>query len=330
MTDKIRWGILGTGRICGEFAAGLQVVPDAELAAVGSRAAASANQFGDKFGIPRRHASYEALVNDPEIDVVYIGTPHSLHQANSLLCLQAGKAVLCEKPFAINAAQAAQMIELARAKKLFLMEAMWTRFIPLVVRIRQMLAEGIIGELQMLTADLGFRANYDPLNRLFNPELGGGALLDIGVYPISWASMLFGRPDRITGLAHLGETGVDEQMSVSLGYKGGQLANLYASFKTDSPTEAIIMGSRGRIRVHALMFRPTRLTLSITGQEDKVIELPLEGNGYNYQAVEVMNCLRAGQIESQTMPLDETLAIMQTMDQIRAMWGLKYPQESIT
>lgn len=327
MADKIRWGIIGTGRICGEFATGLQVVPEAELVAVGSRTAAAANKFGDKFAIRRRHASYEALANDPEVDVVYVGTPHSLHRANSLLCLQAGKAVLCEKPFAINAAEAARMIELARAKKLFLMEAMWTRFIPAVVRVRQILADGIIGEVHMLTADLGFRANYDPQHRLFNLELGGGALLDIGIYPLSWASMLFGRPDRVTGLAHLGETGVDEQMSVSLGYKGGQLANLYASLRTDSPIEAIIMGSRGRIRLHAPMFRPTRLTLSISGQPDEVIELPLTGNGYNYQAVEVMDCLRAGRLESQTMPLDETLAIMQTMDQIRALWGLKYPLE---
>jgi predicted dehydrogenase len=327
MADKMRWGIIGTGKIAKAFATGLTVLPEAELVAVGSRTAKSANEFADIFGVPHRHASYESLANDPNVDVIYVATPNTLHKENSLLCLQAGKAVLCEKPFTINAAEAEAVIQLARAKELFLMEAMWTRFIPLVGKVRQLLADGVIGDLQMLVADLGFWADFDPLHRVFNPQLGGGALLDLGVYSISLAWMIFGSPSRITSMAELGETGVDEQAAIIMGYDEGQLATLYTSIRTDTPAEAILMGTKGQIRIHPPMFRPTKLTLSLTGQEDSVIEMPLEGNGYNYQAAEVIRCLQAGKLESNTMPLDETLAIMKAMDQIRDQWGLKYPME---
>jgi predicted dehydrogenase len=327
MADKIRWGILGTGAIAHKFATGLSVLREAELAAVGSRSQATADRFADIYRVPRRHASYEALAGDPEVDVIYISTPHPMHKPNSLLCLEAGKAVLCEKPFAMNAAEAAQMIDLATSKKLFLMEAMWTRYVPLVVRLRQMLAEGVIGEVRMLVADLGFQFEFDPRSRLFAPELGGGALLDVGVYTISFASMIFGQPSQVTGLAALGQTGVDEQMAVSLGYEQGQLAALYASIRIKTPNEVILLGTGGRIRVHAPIYCPSRMTLSRPDLPDEVIEAPIEGNGYNYEAVEVMRCLRAGRLESEMMPLAETLAIMQTMDRLRAQWGLTYPME---
>ncbi len=330
MTDKIRWGILGTGSIAKKFAKGLTVLPQAELIAVGSRTQESADRFADQFQVPHRHAGYEALANDPEADVIYISTPHSLHKENSLLCLEAGKAVLCEKPFTINALEAELVINLARKKELFLMEAMWTRFIPLVAEVRQMLADGVIGEIQMLAADLGFWAEFEPEQRLFNPQLGGGSLLDVGVYPVSMASMIFGgSPATITSTARLGKTGVDENAAVIFGYEQGQIATLYSSVRTNSPSEAIIMGTKGRIKIHRLMFKPTKLTLSLNDQEDETIEMPLEGNGYNYQAAEVMRCLQTGKLESETMPLAETLAIMQTMDQIRTQWGLKYPMEQL-
>lgn len=327
MDDKIRWGILSTGWIANKFAEGLSVLPDAEIVAVGSRAQETADEFGDRFDVDHRHASYKALAEDPDVDVVYIGTPHSLHRESSVLCLEAGKAVLCEKPFAINAVEAQEVIALARHKRLFLMEAMWTRFLPIIVKVRELLAAGAIGEVHMLHADFGFRAEFDPQGRLFNPELGGGALLDVGIYSVSLASMIFGPPARIVSLAHLGQTGVDERAAVILGYDTGQLAVLSTAVRTDTPTEAVLMGSGGHIRIHAPWWHGTALTLSVEGREDEVISLPYEGNGYNIEAAAVMHCLRKGKLESDVMPLDETLAIMQTLDAIRAQWGLKYPME---
>jgi predicted dehydrogenase len=327
MSEKIGWGILSTGNIARQFARGLRSVPDAELVAVGSRTIESANRFGDMFNVPHRHASYEALANDPDVDVIYIGTPHSLHYENSILCLEAGKAVLCEKPFAINAIEAEAVIKTAQQQNLFLMEAMWTRFIPSVVKLRQLLTDGAIGEVRLFVGDFGFRAEFKPAGRLFNPSLGGGALLDAGVYPLSMASMILGAPAKIISLAHLGETGVDEQEAIILGYDEGRLAIIYSAIRADTPGEAIVIGVKGQIRVHNPIFRPTRLTLSKVGQDDEVMDIPYEGNGYNYQAAEVMRCIRAGKIESETMPHAETLAIMRTMDQIRAQWGLEYPME---
>jgi predicted dehydrogenase len=327
VTQKIRWGILSTGYIADLFAKGLQSVPDAELVAVGSRSMETAEQFGDRFNIPRRYAGYEQVANDPDVDVVYIGTPHPMHRGDSLMCLQAGKAVLCEKPFAINTREAEEVVRCAREKKLFLMEAMWTRYFPVMVKVRELLAQGAIGEVRMIQCDFGFRTNFNPQHRLFAPELGGGALLDVGVYAVSLASMVLGEPTRITGMATLGETGVDEQSAFILGYAGGQLAMLSTAVRTQTPQEATIIGTEGWIRVHSKFWCPHTLTLAVKGKDEQVIKLPYEGNGYNYQAVEVGNCLRAGKLESDVMPLDETLAIMRTMDAIRAQWGLKYPME---
>jgi predicted dehydrogenase len=326
--DKIRWGILGTGNIATRFAEGLMALPDAELVAVGSRSQSSVDSFGYEFDVPHRHASYAALAGDPDVDVVYVATPHPFHREHSILCLESGKPVLCEKPFAINASEAEDVITLAREKGLFLMEAMWTRFLPLLVEVRELLAEGAIGEVRALFADFGFRTAFDPQSRLFDPHLGGGALLDVGVYPVSLASMVFGAaPSRINGMAHLGQTGVDEQSAVILGYDQGQLAILAAAVRTEMPQEAVLIGTEGQIRIHTPWWRPTTLTLSRAGQEDESLHLPYEGNGYNYEAAAVMDCLRAGRTESDVMGLDETLAIIQTLDRIRAQWGLRYPME---
>jgi predicted dehydrogenase len=219
------------------------------------------------------------------------------------------------------------MIGLAREKGLLLMEAMWSRFFPAMARVRDLLAAGAVGQVWLLTADFGFRARFDPSSRLFDPALGGGALLDVGVYAVSLACMVFGSPSRVAGLAHLGPTGVDEQAGIILGYEGGQLAVLATAIRTATPQEAMLMGSDGHIRIHPRWWMPTRLTLSVSGREDEVFELPFTGNGYNYEAAEVMACLRAGKLESEVMPLDETLSIMRAMDQLRAQWGLKYPME---
>ncbi len=328
MTKTIRWGILGTGKIAGSFATGLSFVSGAEIVAVGSRSEATAQEFAARHGIPNAYASYQALILDPGVDVVYIATPHSLHLDNCLMCLDAGKAVLCEKPFTINAAQAQKVIETARQKKLFLMEAMWTRYIPLIVHLRRLLAEGAIGTVEMFTAGLGMTPHHlPPTHYILKPELGGGILLDAGIYPLSLASMIFQKqPARIAGLAEF-QNGVDVQDALTLEYDGGGMATMHMTLKAPIPPEFAIYGTQGRIRVHPPLFRPTKLSLTRTGGEEQEFEMPLEGNGWNYQAVEVGNCLRDGKLESDVMPLDETLALMQTLDRIRGMWNFKYPFE---
>lgn len=327
MSDKIRWGILGTGMIAARFVEGLAVLPDAEVTAVGSRTQASAQAFADTYHIPHPHGSYEALASNPGVDVVYIATPHNLHRENSLLCLNHGKAVLCEKPFTINAAEAEDIIALARQKHLFLMEAMWTRYMPAMLKIRQLLTGGAIGDVRLVFVDFGFRPRFDPHSRLFDPHLGGGALLDLGIYPITLAWLVFGPPQGVTSQATIGSTGVDEQNAIILSYAGGQMALLSSSLQVQTPQEAQIIGTQGRIHIHSEWWHPTTFTLHQEGRQAETFAVPTEGNGYNFEAAEVMSCLRAGKLESDLMPLDESLAIMKLLDQIRAQWGLRYPME---
>ncbi len=323
----IRWGILSTGHIAGVFAADLALVPGAELVAVGSRSQGAAERFGEQYGVPRRYASYEALAADPEVDIIYVATPHPFHAENTLLCLEAGKAVLCEKPFAMNARETRAMIEAARARGLFLMEAMWSRFLPVLQTLRALLAQGAIGELRMLRADFGDRPDFEPTSRLFAPELGGGALLDIGIYPVSLASMVFGTPTRVESVAHLGRTGVDEQAAIALGYEGGQLASLTTSFQVKTGTSAEFFGTAGRISLPSSWFNARHLCLAVEGEPEQIIEAPFEGKGYQFEAMEAGRCLREGLLDSPVMPLAETLAIMETLDTLRAQWGLRYPME---
>jgi dihydrodiol dehydrogenase / D-xylose 1-dehydrogenase (NADP) len=324
--EVIRWGILGPGSIAHRFAEGLSVIPDAELVAVGSRSSERADAFADKFDIPKRHGSYTDLANDPDVDAIYVSTPHPFHKEYSILCLKAGKGVLCEKPMAINAQQAKEMIDCARAEKKFLMEAMWTRFLPAIVKMREWVAEGAIGEPRMLTADFGFRSGWNPEGRLMNPEMAGGGLLDVGVYTVAMAYMVFGKPSRIASMAHIGETGVDEQAAMLLGYDAGQLALLSCAIRTNTPQEARIMGTEGSIHIPGF-WHGNSATLYASGKGPVQADTPFEGNGYNYEAVEVMRCLREGKLESDVMPLDESLSIAETMDQMRAEWGLKYSME---
>jgi predicted dehydrogenase len=327
MAETIRWGILGTGNIASKFAAALAFAPGAELRAVGSRSSDTARAFADRFGVPVAYGSYEALAADPEVDVIYISTPHPFHMENSLLCLDHGKAVLCEKPFTMNAREARKVIDTAREKNLFIMEAMWTRFFPAMVRVRSLLSDGAIGDVRMLSADFGYRAAFDPAGRLLNPALGGGALLDVGIYPLSLASMIFGTPNRVAALAHIGETQVDEQSAVILGYDAGELALLYTAVRTETPHEATIMGTEGMIRVPDPWWHPSSLIRVAPGGSRQVDELPFEGNGMQFEAMEVMRCMLEGRLESEIMPLDETLSILTTMDEIRAQCELVYPAD---
>ena len=327
MTEPIRWGILGTGNIAHQFARGLADTPDATLVAVGSRSIDTANTFADEFDIERRHPTYEELADDDGVDAVYVSTPHPFHRDNSILLLEHGKAVICEKPFTINAGDAKAVIDVARQRDVFLMEAMWTRYLPAVVRARELIAEGAIGDVRLVQADFGFRAGINPEGRLFNLALGGGALLDVGIYVISMASMILGpRPSRVASTTQIGETGVDEQSAFLLQYPGGELAVLSCAVRTGTAVEARVFGTEGSILLHGPFFKCGALTVKRGGEEEH-IDLPLEGNGYNYEAAEVGRCLRAGLKESDVMPLDETLALMELMDSIRAQWGLSYPME---
>ncbi|MCC6144441.1 MAG: Gfo/Idh/MocA family oxidoreductase [Candidatus Hydrogenedentes bacterium] len=326
--NRYRWGILGTGAIANQFAEGLRAVADAELAAVGSRNQATADAFAAKWGVPRAHASYDALADDPDIDIIYIATPHPLHAENSILALQSGKAVLCEKPFTVNAAQANALITVARGEGRFLMEAMWSRFHPVMDDIRRWLEEGAIGEPRMLQADFGFRADPQETPRLLDAGLAGGSLLDVGVYPISLASMIFGtQPPHIATEAAISGYGTDEQAACIFRYESGALALLSSAVLTETPWEAVIMGTEGWIRIDRPFWNPGRATLERPGHDPVVAEPPRTGNGYNYEAAAVQACLADGNLEHPLMPLDESLAIMETLDRIRAAWGMRYPGE---
>jgi len=329
MSDRpIRWGILGTGRIAHHFANGLKAVPDAELVAVGSRAQATADAFGDEFDVPTRYGSYVELASDPDLDAIYVSTPHQDHRESTLLCLNAGRNVLCEKPFAINAGEARDMVQAARANNRFLMEAMWTRFRPTMVKLRELIAEGAIGEPRFLSANIGWKSDFDPLFRLYNPDLGGGALLDGGVYPVSFASMVLGAPSAIASVASLGETGVDEQEAIALAHPSGAVASIGVTIQASPISIGLILGTKGRIEVHHDWHRPEGLTYTPYGGEPQVFSYPqTEGNGYQYEAIEVGRCLREGLYESPVMPLDETISIMETMDALREQWGVRYPME---
>ena len=322
----IHWGIMSTGNIANEFLEGLADLPATKVTAVGSRSLDKANAFADKHAIPNRYGSYEALVQDPDVNVIYIGTPHPFHEENSLLCLNAGKAALCEKPFALNLEQAQTVVKIAREKKLFMMEAVWTVFLPHIVKLREIIETGAIGEVRMLQADFGFRIDFDPGSRLFDPSLGGGSLLDVGLYPLILAQMLFGPATQIKSFAQLGQTGVDEEASLLLRYAKGQTASLISATRLQTPNEAFIMGTEGRIHIPHEWWRPNDLILYKNGQRETVsVDCPLPG--HNYEALEVNKCLRADKTESDTMPLDATLSLMQTLDEIRSQWGLRYPGE---
>jgi len=327
MKKAIKWGILGTGTIANNFAMGLSILEDAELYAVASRSKEKVEEFGKKYNATKMYSSYEELVQDEEIDVVYIATPNTAHKENVILCLENGRAVLCEKPLTINAVEAEEIIKTARERELFLMEGMWSRFFPVMKTIRIWLEEELIGDIRMVTADFGFRREGPLEDRKANPNRGGGALLDVGVYPLAFASMVFRKsPEQITGITSLCDTGVDQQSSMLLGYDGGAMASLFCAINTPTSQGARIIGNKGYIDIPGFS-RTTEATLAVIGEEPVKIEVPLEGNGFNYEAAAVGECLREGKIESNLMPLNESLSIVKTMDELRKQWGLKFPTE---
>jgi len=326
MADKLRWGMIGCGRIANSLAGGIALSEGSQLVAAAARDLDRAEAFAEKHGATRAYGSYEELVNDEDIDAVCVATVHATHASSTLLALRAGKHVLCEKPFAMNATEAAAMIDEARRTKRFLMEAMWTRFLPNIVRLRELIAEGAIGEVRMVHADFGYRTPWNPTGRTLDPAAGGGALLDAGVYPLSLASMLLGKPLELTGVAYLGETGVDEQFAATLRYDAGRLAVASGAVRTNTHKQAWIVGTDGQILLEPGWWGGSKLTLFRPYHKEE-LEFPYAANRYVYEVDEVVRCVAAGKPESEIMPLDETLELLRTMDALRDQWGLKYPGE---
>jgi predicted dehydrogenase len=324
----VKWGILGTGKIAKRFMQAAFYVPDAQVVAVGSREQHTADQFGAQFGVPKRYGSYDALIGDPEVEIVYVATPHTLHAENTLAALQASKHVLCEKPFTVNAPQAEQVIQAARAAGKFVMDGMWTRCFPVVREIIRRIQTGELGEIRYLQADFGFRPEFNPASRLFAPELGGGALLDVGVYPVALAFLVLGAPKQIVSHATLGATGVDELCSMLFLYDNGAQAVLSASLQVEMPKQANICGLQARIHLPAPWWKPSEAYLIRNDGATEHLLYPYEGDGLQFEIRHVHDCLRQGLTESPWMPLDETLGIMRALDTLRAQWGVRYPSDS--
>ena len=328
MTDfgGIRWGIAGPGAIAAQFAEGMRSVEGGTVVAVGSRATERAREFASRFGIARHHGSYEDLADDADVDAVYVATPASRHAADALLFLNAGKHVLCEKPFTLNAAQARQVVSAAREQGRFVMEAMWSRFLPSYKALRDVLAEGRIGEPLLVEADFGWRGPVVPTERHFDLEQGGGALLDLGIYPVQLCSLVLGAPDAVVAQGHIGSTGVDEVSAAVLHYPDGRLGVVKSALRTPLTCTARIAGTEGSIDLPAFMHCPDHLIVRDPTGEHR-IDAPWEGEGLRFQVEEVHRCLDAGLVESPRMPWRESVAIIEVLDSIRAQIGLQYPGE---
>jgi predicted dehydrogenase len=320
-----RWGILGTGNISTSFVQDLRLLPDAEVVAVGSRSIGTATAFAEKHGIPRAYGTWADLAADGDLDVVYVGIPHSAHYEATLTCLTAGRAVLCEKPFTLDRASSAELVRVARDRGLFLMEAMWMRCDPLIRRIVALIADGAIGQVTSVHADFGAAGPFPPEHRMRARTLGGGALLDLGVYPVSLAHLLLGLPDQVRAWAKLGPEGVDENTGIVLGYDSGAVAVLSCGMLGATPVTATITGTGGRIELPAPFFRPGYAVLHRAAADaPETLTTELVGSGYQYEAAEVQECLRAGRIESPLVPHETTLAVMGLLDGIREQIGVHY------
>jgi predicted dehydrogenase len=327
MTDAIRWGILATGGIAHAFTADL-VLNGFQVQAVGSRSQASADTFAAEFGIPTAHPSYEALAADPDVDIIYISTPHPFHADNARLALNAGKHVLIEKPITLNAREAREIVDLAASRNLLVLEGMWTRFLPHMVRIREILAAGTLGDVHTLIADHTQDLPTDPAHRLNSMDLGGGALLDLGIYPLTFASELFGSPETILASATFKPTGADAQVATTFRYPGGQIAQTLSASDTAGPNTATILGTKGRIDIDRVWYAPTDFRLLDSANEVvETFSAEVTGRGMHYQAAEAEQLIRAGKISSDILPVEELVAIMETLDLVRAQIGLRYPGE---
>jgi predicted dehydrogenase len=331
--DKItaktyHWGIIGLGKIARKFAGDLRLLPNARLHAVASTSSERAQAFANEHGCAHAFGSYEEIVNCPDLDVIYIATPHVLHYENTMMCLHHGIAVLCEKPFSMKLEQTTAMVSLAREKGIFLMEALWSLFIPGLEAALAMLAEGKIGELHSMKADFGYHAAYKPESRIFNRQLGGGALLDVGIYPALLAQVLFGPVEKadIQAMATFTRDGVDETCGFSFQYPGGKMALCHTSIAAHTEVEASFYGDKGVIRLYSPWHHTQRISLlQYPSKADPVyFDFPIAGWGYHFEAAHVMQCLADGKTESDRVPLDFTLSLTRTLDQVREKIGLVY------
>ena len=326
-----KWGVIGCGGIARKFAASLAVLEQGELLGGASSSAERAEAFSKELGLPRTYESYDALVTDPEIDIVYVATTHNFHFENVKLCLEHGKHVLCEKPMTVNAAQTRELFILANEKELFLMEGLWTRFLPAIQKMVALISEGAIGDVKTVSAQfhVGIGPDVDESHRLKNKALAGGALLDLGVYPLNFAAIFLGaHPEKVTSFATMGPTGVDYASHYHLDYGEGRRAVLSSSIEDLGPCEGLIMGSRGWIKTDPFFLSCRKFTLKRKDAEPEVFEFPCEEmETFQYEIAHVMERVAKGEIESNVMPLSETLGIMELMDQIRGQWGLTYEGE---
>jgi dihydrodiol dehydrogenase / D-xylose 1-dehydrogenase (NADP) len=324
------WGFIASGLMAKMMADDLQLTEGSRIMGVTARTEASAKNFANTYGVPNVYPSVEELVNDPEVDIVYISTPHNLHYENALTSLKAGKPVLLEKPFTVNAAQASSLVEMAREKKLFLMEAMWIRYLPIIHQLRSILDDGVVGQVRLFKAAFHQLLDFGPEHRLYNPALAGGSLLDLGIYPISLASFVFGGPPtQVSRLPYLGKTGVDVRFGAVFQYEDRSMALLSAGADGLHPQDVNIYGTKGEIRLHGHQtWKYDRMTVNVYGEKEETFHAPFEGGGYSFQAEEVLHCLETGKLESEAISLQETVAIVETLDRIRAQWGLRYPDES--
>ncbi|CAM3783747.1 Gfo/Idh/MocA family oxidoreductase [Kibdelosporangium persicum] len=318
-----KWGVVATGKIADIVTSDMALVPDAEVVAVSSRSTPKAEEFARKHGIPRFYGDYHDMLADPDVEVVYVATPHSSHYIVARNALLAGKAVLCEKPITVTLKDAERLVELARKQKVFLMEAMWTRFNPLVKRVRELVAEGAVGSIRSVHADFGGPSAHDPAHWLWDPAAGGGSLLDLGVYPVSFTHMLLGAPESIAAHGTLID-GVDAEAALLLRYQNGSFAQLSSSLVGYYSKAATVVGTAGRIEIPPLFYRPTEFTVVRPDRPDEKHSLEIQGHGYHYQIAEVVKRVQAGQTESPDMPLDETLAVMRTLDEALDQLGVSY------
>jgi predicted dehydrogenase len=332
MNKKIRWGILGAGRIAQKFASDLTLVNDSTLHAIASRSKANTTLFAGLYPAALQYDNYEELVQNPDIDVIYIATPHGLHYEHTLLCLRNGKAVLCEKAFALNSKQAKTMIAEARTQHLFLMEALWSKFTPPWQKMMELIGNGQLGEIKNVLINFGFIPTPPVADRVFSPALGGGTLLDIGIYNLFYALSALGKPDHIEAAMTPASTGVDEQCAILLRYHNGAMAQLFSSYSSHLATEADISGDRGRIRLTHRFYTPDTTIEFYPGRADSKIRIPVEpteGFGYHYEAGHVNDCLRKGLTESPVMTHADTLLLMETMDEVRQKAGIRYPADDM-